>query len=61
MSIYFDTDLLVTFTDEIECKCDPLTTVKNKCLHAMELKSCDLGIASESSFGSHPSIFFCPC
>ena len=54
----FDTDLLGTFTGEIERKYDPITTLKNKCLQAMELTNCDLGIASEGSFGSHPVIFF---
>ena len=56
----FDTDLLGTFTGEIERKDDPITTLRNKCLQAMELSNCDLGIASEGSFGSHPTIFFVP-
>jgi len=56
----FDTDLLGTFTGEVERKDDPVTTLRNKCLNAMEIASCDLGIASEGSFGSHPSIFFVP-
>lgn len=54
----FDSDLLGTFTGEIERKDDPITTMRNKCLQAMELHNCDLGIASEGSFGPHPSIFF---
>ncbi len=54
----FDTDLLGTFTGEIERKDDPITSMRNKCLLAMELHNCDLGIASEGSFGPHPSIFF---
>lgn len=54
----FDTDTLGTFTGEIERKDDPLVTLKNKCLQAMELTNCDLGIASEGSFGSHPYIPF---
>ncbi len=53
-----DTDLLGTFTGEVERKNDPITTVRNKCLLAMELANCDLAVASEGSFGSHPSIFF---
>lgn len=56
----FDTDLLGTFTGEIERKDDPITTLRNKCLQAMEVSNCDLGIASEGSFGSHPTIFFVP-
>ncbi len=52
----FDTDLLGTFTGEIERKDDPIITLRNKCIQAMELSNCDLGIASEGSFGSHPNI-----
>lgn len=54
----FDTDVLGTFSGEVERKYDPLTTIKNKCLLAMELSNCDLGIASEGSFGPHPTLFF---
>jgi hypothetical protein len=54
----FDTDALGTFTGEINREFDPITTVKNKCLLAMKASNCDLGVASEGSFGSHPSIFF---
>lgn len=53
-----DTDKLGTFTGEVERKHDPLTTARNKCLMAMELTNCDMAIASEGSFGPHPSIFF---
>jgi hypothetical protein len=54
----FDTDLLGTFTGEIERGDDPITTMRNKCLQAMEVSNCDLGIASEGSFGPHPTAFF---
>jgi hypothetical protein len=54
----FDTDSLGTFSGEIERELDPIATVKNKCLLAMEASDCDLGVASEGSFGSHPSVFF---
>lgn len=54
----FDTDVLGTFTGEVERKDDPITTARNKCLMAMELNNSDLAIASEGSFGMHPSIFF---
>ena len=38
-----------------------LTTVNHtKCLLAMEASNCDLGIASEGSFGPHPNLFFVP-
>jgi 6-pyruvoyl-tetrahydropterin synthase len=54
----FDTDLLGTFSGEVERKDDALITLKNKCLLAMEASNCDLGIASEGSFGPHPTLFF---
>jgi hypothetical protein len=54
----FDTDMLGTFSGEVEREQDPVSTARLKCLKAMELNNCDLGIASEGSFGSHPSIFF---
>jgi len=56
----FDTDSLGTFTGEVERQHDALTTLRMKCLHAMEITSCDLGVASEGSFGPHPSIFLLP-
>ena len=56
----FDSDELGTFTGEVERLDDPLATVRKKCLRAMELTNCDLAVASEGSFGSHPDIFFVP-
>jgi len=53
-----DTDKLGTFTGEVDRKEDSITTARNKCLMAMGLTNCDLAIASEGSFGSHPTIFF---
>ncbi len=58
--IRLDTDQLGTFTGEIERKNDVITTLRNKCLLAMEISKCDLAVASEGSFGMHPSIFFVP-
>jgi len=54
----FDTDLLGTFTGEIDRKEDPITTLRKKCLLAMQLANCDLAVASEGSFGPHPSLYF---
>ena len=54
----FDTDQLGTFSGEIERKLGPIETLRKKCLLAMEKNKCDLGIASEGSFGAHPSYFF---
>jgi hypothetical protein len=58
MNENFDTDILGTFTGEIERKLDPVATARQKCLMAMELSNCDLGIASEGSFGPHPTLLF---
>jgi hypothetical protein len=55
---HFNSDEWGTFSGEIERKQDPIETARQKCLKAMELSGCDLGIASEGSFGPHPSIFF---
>ena len=54
----FDTDALGTFTGEVERKLDPISTAREKCLRAMIANNCNLGIASEGSFGPHPSMFF---
>lgn len=56
----FDTDLLGTFSGEIDRIEDPLATVRNKCLQGMALAGCDLGVASEGSFGNHPTVFIAP-
>ncbi len=52
------TDSLGTFSGEIERFDDPLTTLRNKCLLGLKVTDCDLVIASEGSFGAHPSLFF---
>lgn len=54
----FDTDILGTFSGEIARLDDPLTTAKKKCLMAMQIMDCDLAVASEGSFGPHPTAFF---
>ena len=54
----FNTDYLGTFSGEIERKNDPIRTAIEKCRAAMALSNCDLGIASEGSFGNHPTLFF---
>lgn len=53
----FDTDSLGTFSGEIERKEDALTTLRNKCVLSALATQSDLVIASEGSFGAHPSIF----
>lgn len=54
----YDSDIFGTFSGEVERKANALETVRTKCLVAMSEFDCDLGIASEGSFGSHPSVFF---
>lgn len=56
--IGFKTDLQGTFSGEIERQRNALDTVRTKCLLAMDHADCDLGIASEGSFGAHPTVFF---
>jgi hypothetical protein len=53
-----DTDTLGTFTGEIERTVSPIEALKKKCDLAFQLTNCDLAIASEGSFGPHPSLFF---
>lgn len=55
-----DTDLLGTFSGEIERPLDPISTARRKCELAMDLTGADLALASEGSFGAHPSAFFLP-
>jgi hypothetical protein len=54
----FDTDSFGTFSGEIARKEDALVTIRKKCLAAMAYYDCDLAVASEGSFGPHPSAFF---
>ncbi|HPH82500.1 MAG TPA: hypothetical protein PL185_07985, partial [Flavobacteriales bacterium] len=56
----FNSDVYGTFSGEIERNNSPLNTAREKCLAAMKLTNCDLGIASEGSFGPHPSYLFIP-
>lgn len=56
----FDSDQFGTFSGEIERKTSPLETARMKCYSAMDVTGCDLAVASEGSFGPHPSILFIP-
>ena len=56
----FDTDSLGTFSGEIARKDDALTTLRNKCWEGMKLEGFDLAVATEGSFGNHPTVFFAP-
>jgi hypothetical protein len=55
-----DTDTLGTFSGEVERRLNPLETARLKCSLAMEITGTELAIASEGSFGAHPSIPFIP-
>jgi hypothetical protein len=54
----FNTDNFGTFTGETDRKDNALTTVKLKALKALEITGETLVVASEGSFGRHPSCFF---
>ncbi|HAJ99132.1 MAG TPA: hypothetical protein DCM62_03830 [Bacteroidales bacterium] len=54
----FNSDLLGTFSGEIERVDDPLTTLRKKCMMAAQLTGCDLVAGNEGSFGPHPTLFF---
>jgi len=55
---HLNTDVLGTFSGEIERVLTPIQTALKKCEMAMELCNCDLAIASEGSFGPHPNMPF---
>ncbi|MGL2986532.1 DUF6671 family protein [Flavobacterium sp. RSSA_27] len=54
----FDTDSFGTFSGEITRTSDALTVARQKCLAAIVATDCDLAVASEGSFGPHPSAYF---
>lgn len=56
-----DTDRFGTFTRETKRPADQLGTARMKAMEAMAMTTSDLGMASEGSFGAHPSIPFVPC
>lgn len=56
----FDTDILGTFTGEVNRPDDPLITARKKVQLAMQTNGFDLAIASEGSFGPHPDYYFLP-
>ena len=56
----FDTDLLGTFSGEVERVLTPLEAARAKCRIALEADDAELAIASEGSFGTHPTLYFMP-
>lgn len=60
-ALVIDTDVLGTFSGEVPRLDDPLTTLRKKCELAFQQdRTADLVVASEGSFGPHPSMFFLP-
>lgn len=55
-----DTDQLGTFSGDIERKDSAVECVKKKCCWGIEVTSIPYGVATEGSFGPHPSIPFIP-
>lgn len=53
-----NTDQLGTFSGEVERILSPLDAARQKCFLAMEITGYDMAIASEGSFGAHPTIPF---
>lgn len=56
----FNTDRFGTFTGEIERVDSPLDAARKKCEAASKAYNASLVIASEGSFGPHPTLFFVP-
>jgi hypothetical protein len=56
----FDTDLLGTFSGEVERLLTPLEAAREKCRLALEMNDAEIAIASEGSFGTHPTLYFMP-
>ena len=54
----FNTDRFGTFTRDVKRTGNQLEAARKKALAAMELTGVDLGLASEGSFGNHPSVPF---
>jgi hypothetical protein len=56
----FDTDVFGTFTGEITREGTPLDALRKKVELGLALTDVDIAIASEGSFGPHPTVFFVP-
>jgi hypothetical protein len=57
----FDTDVLGTFTGEVERQLTPVEAAVKKCQLALDVFGGDLAFANEGSFGPHPYIPFTAC
>lgn len=56
----FDSDVLGTFSTEIERTLSPVDAAREKCRIVASTYKADLVIASEGSFGAHPIVGFIP-
>lgn len=55
-----DTDLLGTFTGEVERILTPVEAARQKCIFVLEEWDADFAIGSEGSFGPHNTLYFLP-
>lgn len=55
-----DTDLMGTFSGEVERIGSPIEVAREKCQKAMEIHGIDVAISSEGSLGVHPQYLFVP-
>ena len=55
-----DTDLLGTFTGEVDRVLTPVEAARQKCILALAEGDADFAIGSEGSFGPHPTLYFLP-
>jgi hypothetical protein len=60
VKISVDTDVFGTFSGEVPRKLSPLDTLRAKCSLAYEQSGISLIVASEGSFGPHPTVWFVP-
>jgi hypothetical protein len=56
----FDTDVFGTFSGEVPRRDIPMEILRKKCRNAIEQSDLDLVIASEGSFGPHPTLMMIP-
>lgn len=61
LDLNLNTDLFGTFSGEVERTDSPIDTARKKCDAAYQASGIDLVLASEGSFGPHPSHAFLPC
>lgn len=59
-TVLIDTDIFGTFTGEIPRTLTPVDALRAKCDLAFQNSGVSLIVASEGSFGPHPSLYFVP-